>query len=591
MSELVSRTSQAVKPWFVRAADRVVGIRADIPDEEAQRGRLLNLLALTGVLISSSFIGMVVFGLRLGHIESRRQAVIFAAFPAITALLSLICIGFAKRGRVILSARVYVWVSFGAIAAGAALFNGYRSATWLVLIWPVALAGNLLRPMASNTAAAGGLLFYACVAAAQRAGLYEPRLPTALESFPFFALTYGWVMIVFVVGLMTYITGRSLRGALAGLQQATSDLALARDELSDRVDERTSQLAERAEQFRVVAELIQVAAGAEDLASLLDTAVELVSGRLGYYHVGIFLLDAGRRWAVLSAASSEGGRRMLDRNHQLRVGQQGIVGYVAEMGVSRYAFNVGADAAYFSNPDLSETRSEIALPLIVADRIIGVLDIQSREQSAFDESDVEVLRVLADGVAVSLENVRRLEDTQNALARLERYQEDDAVRGWRQALSRRHMRVGFTYRDGVAEAATLRVEGLGERIESVEGVTREASEDGRHLLLAPIRVSGSRLGVLSFESASPWTDQAVRLVENVANQLDLALTNARLLEETRLRASQEAARGEIVGRIRALNSTDAILRNAAEELGRALQVDRSRIQLVQFQDGGQRETT
>jgi hypothetical protein len=70
------------------------------------------------------------------------------------------------------------------------------------------------------------------------------------------------------------------------------------------------------------------------------------------------------------------------------------------------------------------------------------------------------------------------------------------------------------------------------------------------------------------------------------DQLDLALTNARLLEETRLRAAQEAARGEIVGRIRAMTSTDAILQNAAEELGRALQVERSRIQLVRFGDEG-----
>jgi len=149
------------------------------------------------------------------------------------------------------------------------------------------------------------------------------------------------------------------------------------------------------------------------------------------------------------------------------------------------------------------------------------------------------------------------------------------------------MRVGYTYHEGTTEAASPRTEGLGELIGVVEDVTRTETDDGRYLLYAPIRVEGSQLGVLSFESGVPWTDEAVRLVENVANQLDLALTNARLLEETRLRASQEAARGEIVGRIRAMNSTDAILRNAAEELGRALQVDRSRIQLVQFRDGGQ----
>ena len=111
-------------------------------------------------------------------------------------------------------------------------------------------------------------------------------------------------------------------------------------------------------------------------------------------------------------------------------------------------------------------------------------------------------------------------------------------------------------------------------------MTQQLTEDGRYLLLAPVRAAGRDLGVMSFERRKPWSDEALHLVRAVMAQLDLALENARLLEDTRLRATQEAARGEIVARIRATTSTDAILRNAAEELGRALQVDRSRIQLV-----------
>jgi GAF domain-containing protein len=185
---------------------------------------------------------------------------------------------------------------------------------------------------------------------------------------------------------------------------------------------------------------------------------------------------------------------------------------------------------------------------------------------------------------VAIQNTQLLQETQQALSRLERYQEEDAVRAWRQALVRRRMQIGYTYSDGSVEASPTRTAQLSQHLGHIQGVTRQKNEDDRYVLLAPIHVSGTQLGVLSFESALAWSDEAVQTVETILGQLDLALTNARLLEETRLRAVQEAARGEIVGRIRALTSTDAILRSAAEELGRALQVERSRIQLVRFGD-------
>jgi GAF domain-containing protein len=190
-----------------------------------------------------------------------------------------------------------------------------------------------------------------------------------------------------------------------------------------------------------------------------------------------------------------------------------------------------------------------------------------------------VLHILADGIAVAIANALSLEETTAALARLERYQEQDALRAWRQALSRRQMQVGYTFDSGfvypvqidTADAATA---------QAITDVTTQVTDTGQHLLLAPIRVQNRNVGVLSFEKSAPWTEEQIQLARFVVEQLDLALDNARLLEETRLRANQERARSDIVGRVRAMTSTDAILRNAARELGLALQVERSRIQLL-----------
>jgi GAF domain-containing protein len=387
-------------------------------------------------------------------------------------------------------------------------------------------------------------------------------------------------MLVATAGFVNYLSMSSVHQTMARARQISQDLRGTQRMLERRVNERTDELTKRAAQFRAIAELNHAIASISDMQELLNTAVHLIAERLGYDHVGIFFVDPHGEWAVLRAASSEGGQRMLARGHRLQVGRQGIVGYVAATGLPRLAFSVGEDAVWFNNPDLPDTQSEMSLPLIARGQTtIGVLDIQTHVAAAFTEEDVTVLHILADGIAVAIANALSLEETTAALARLERYQEQDALRAWRQALSRRQMQVGYTFDSGfvypvqidTADAATA---------QAITDVTTQVTDTGQHLLLAPIRVQNRNVGVLSFEKSAPWTEEQIQLARFVVEQLDLALDNARLLEETRLRANQERARSDIVGRVRAMTSTDAILRNAARELGLALQVERSRIQLL-----------
>jgi len=164
------------------------------------------------------------------------------------------------------------------------------------------------------------------------------------------------------------------------------------------------RVAERTRQIRTASEVARDAALIRDVDALLDQVVHLISDRFGYYHVGIFLVEGDD--AVLRAASSEGGRRMLERGHRLAVGKVGIVGYATGTGKPRIALDVGADAVHFANPDLPHTRSEVALPLRLGERILGALDVQSTEPNAFEESDVVVLQTMADQLATALENAR-----------------------------------------------------------------------------------------------------------------------------------------------------------------------------------------
>jgi signal transduction histidine kinase/DNA-binding response OmpR family regulator/HAMP domain-containing protein len=192
--------------------------------------------------------------------------------------------------------------------------------------------------------------------------------------------------------------------------------------LETRVRERTQQLAVqneslqlRSRQLQTVAEVARSIVSTREVDNLLNQVTRLVSDRFGFYHAGIFLLDEKNEYAVLRAANSEGGRRMLDRRHRLRVGQVGIVGYVTGSGEPRIATDVGEDAVFFNNPDLPETRSEMALPLKLGGMIIGALDVQSKESNAFTEADVNLFTTLADQISVAIENANAYELSQQTV--------------------------------------------------------------------------------------------------------------------------------------------------------------------------------
>ncbi len=171
-----------------------------------------------------------------------------------------------------------------------------------------------------------------------------------------------------------------------------------------------------------------------DLETLLSQVTNLISERFDFYHVGIFLVDPAGQYAVLRAANSEGGQRMLARQHKLRVGQVGIVGYATGTGQARIATDVGEDAIYFNNPDLPRTRSEMALPLKDGEKVIGALDVQSMKSNAFSTEDIELFNTLADQVAVAIVNSRLYEETQQALKEMQEINRQYLRQSWSEKL-------------------------------------------------------------------------------------------------------------------------------------------------------------
>jgi GAF domain-containing protein/HAMP domain-containing protein len=339
--------------------------------------------------------------------------------------------------------------------------------------------------------------------------------------------------------------------------------------LEQRVVERTNFIEKRATQFQAVAEVGKAVTTQRDLGSLLTSTAHLISDRFDFYHVGIFLIDPHKEYAILRASNSSGGKRMLDRDHRLKVGAEGIVGTAAGTGEARIALDVGEDAVYFDNPDLPQTRSEMALPLIAGGETLGILDIQSLEANAFSDEDIPTLQLLADQLAVAVENSNLLNETQEALMLARRATEDVSKRGWKSLqkadglgfISQMHSEV-----KPVSSNLDLNIKGTVLKGESL------LSTDNRTLTM-PVSVRGQTIAMMRlvkpFES-EPWTPDEIVDVEALANQISNALESARLYTEAQRRAARERAIGDISTSISTASEMDGILRTAVEQLGQKL---------------------
>lgn len=361
--------------------------------------------------------------------------------------------------------------------------------------------------------------------------------------------------------------------------------------LEQRVAERTQDLEKRAVQLQAAGDVGSTAARLRDLDELLRQTARLISQRFGYYHVGIFLLDELSEYAILRASNSEGGQRMLHRQHRLKVGQVGIVGFVAGTGQPRIALNVGQDAEYFNNPDLPLTQSEMALPLIAGGKILGALDIQSTEQSAFTEDDVTTLKVLADQIAVAIENARLFTENQAALETARRAYGELSLKGWQALLQNRQAVMGYVSasEDHVVPVPASASPEFRRSLETGQVVM---ANDERTLYL-PIKIRGLAIGAIRMEksrASEKWTPDDVTMADTLAEQLGTALESARLFADTRQRAEREFIISDIASKIGASIQIDTILRTSVEELGRALDGSEVSIQMgSQLQRGNGHE--
>jgi nitrate/nitrite-specific signal transduction histidine kinase len=359
--------------------------------------------------------------------------------------------------------------------------------------------------------------------------------------------------------------------------------------LEKRVTERTQELEKRTGQLQLAAQVAHDIISQRDLQELLNYAVNMIRQRFDFYHVGVFLVDDRYEFAVLRAATGEAGRQLLARGHKLKVGEVGIVGYVTKTGQSRVASEVGEDVVHFKNPLLPETRAEAALPLRVGERIIGALDVQSQQASAFETENLATLQILADQLATAIENAILLQELQENIRQLERLGSEYSRQAWEFLQSSQV--TGYQY-DGfnllpLAEA---------------QPDSATSSSHGHHKgegdsspVQIPLELRGQVIGTLDVwpQANSPASIDSTPLdttgelpawqidfLRNLASRISQTLESARLFEQTRARVAREEAINRLTASFTRLLDADRILQTAAHELGQLPSVVEAGVFLV-----------
>ncbi len=314
--------------------------------------------------------------------------------------------------------------------------------------------------------------------------------------------------------------------------------------LEQQVKERTKQLAATVEVGRVASSILNI-------DQLLNKVANLITDRFGYYYTAIYLIDPSDKWAELREATGQAGAVLKQNRHRLELAGRSMVAGCIREKAPRIIQNTAAEQR-FENPLLPYTRSEIALPLIVGDRVLGALNVHSTKANDFDAEIIGTMQNVASQIAIALENARLFQEAQQSIQELRAIQKQYLLEGW------------------------TNIKSYNEALEYEIG---EPSEAASQILQSVIELRNQVFGQITLEGHAEWTPEQRSLVDAVAAQAAIALENARLVAESRQIAMRERALAEINSKIWASGSVEGVLQTVVRELGKRLDAAGASIEL------------
>ena len=540
---------------------------------EALRRQILNR-----IFIVASIMGAAAYLLNLPLVLRDSNWALLGVYTLL--LVSLFTIAFLRRIPYNLRAGVIVTLLF-LLGLSALLADGLYGSGRVFLISLPIIASILLGLRSQRLARAAGIGSILVVGLLMLLGVIHAPVITpstsndSLLSWAVASINFTFLALVTAVSLGILLRG--LENSLSKQQNLTREMIQERSQLETRVQQRTQDLERRLLQIRTAAEITRTTSSVLEINELLPQICELMRERFDLYYVGVFLVasqfdgpNGEKRYARLAAGSGEAGQAMLAEGHRLEVGGDSMIGWAVANRRARIALDIGQEAVRFNNPHLPLTRSELALPIISQQEVLGAISVQSEKEAAFDEDDILVLQGIADGLATAIENAHLFEEVQANLEEIQSLHRQYLAQSWIQTLQSKGP-LAYTYqKQGHSDTQPV-IEAGGEH----------------RTLEVPMSVRGQVIGKIQLKARpgsepgmeGEWTPEELALVEAVSAQTAISLENARLVEESMLHATQERMVANISSKIWASSNIERILSTALQELGSTLQVTEGEIKL------------
>lgn len=290
-------------------------------------------------------------------------------------------------------------------------------------------------------------------------------------------------------------------------------------------------LERRSQQVVTSTEIAQDIAAAPALDELFRRVVTLVAERFGYYHAQIFRYEPAVDAVVLVTGYGEAGEKLLAEGYRMEPGE-GVIGTAVVTGESVLASDVSEFNGWVYNEHLPETQSELAVPIVWQDEVLGILDVQSETVGALTEEDQIVLEGLCGQIAIAIQNAQLRQEMEKNLGELERLTRLMSREGW-EGLLREERPAAYRFEEmDVTPDDDLWVPEMALAAERQDLVSPAEAEDAR--AVAPLSVRGEMIGALGVQGASehPLSPDELSLLESASEQIALALESARLFQQT-----------------------------------------------------------
>ncbi|MDJ0756666.1 MAG: GAF domain-containing protein [Ardenticatenaceae bacterium] len=316
--------------------------------------------------------------------------------------------------------------------------------------------------------------------------------------------------------------------------------------------------ANRAAQLAIVSEISAAVATAHDPNEMLQTLSDLTQQRFGHYHAHVYMVHEGEGLLKLTAGAGETGRQMVAEQRSISLSaQQSLVAQAVRGGQGVIENDVQANPAFLPHPLLKETRSEMAIPLIVGGKTLGVLDIQGSKTGEFNQESVSIFTTLASQAAVSIQNARSVEAAEKAAEELATVNRRLAREGWGSYVQQKEENLAFTFEQGTVQPLA-------------EAKAKNGHHTDRlgHKLAEPLRVLNEPIGNLTLADPEELNEDAKSIIAEVAERLSAHIENLRLNEQT----SQALSETETLYRLGDEINQSQSVQEVVDVIGRTVKV-------------------